>query len=72
MSGDGSRGRQSFASSTFLSYFHLGDLRRDSEFVVTQRVVEVTCCGRAARGVGKELSDRELGVTYKMCCIMEW
>ena len=72
MSGDGCRGGQGFASSTFLSYSHLGDLQRDFEFIVTQRVAEVTCCGGAARGVGKVLSDKELGVTYKMCCIMEW
>ena len=70
--GDGSRGGQGFASSTFLSYSHLGDLRRDSEFIVTQRVADVTCCGGTARGLSKELSDRELGVTHKMCRIMEW
>ena len=70
--GDGCRGRQGFASSTFLSYSHLGNLQRDYEFIVTQRVAEVTCCSSAARGLSKGLSDKELGVTHKMCCIMEW
>ena len=51
---------------------HLGNLQRDFEFIVTQRVAEVTCCSSAARGLGKGLSDKELGVMHKMCRIMEW
>ena len=51
---------------------YLGDLLRDFEFIVTQRVAEVTCCSGAARGLSKRLSDKELDVARKMRCSMEW